>query len=236
MLGGEIYHRAIGRPWGPAADFIVTARLTQVPLGHPPAGPLQWPDHGPPARERSEPLAHSSSSRAGREYSGPPSVGRPPEPSVCRTLSDCLPRAAGLPARAPRALVLFRFGTVKKKYQGQPHTHTVEGPLQTIVVQKNVGLVLPTPFGNSRYTHDLELHHTANCRVLLGGEIYYRAIGRPWGPAADFMSSSTRSGALQSAGRGHWPQAARAARERSEPLAHSSSSQAGRLGEYSGPP
>ena len=118
MLGGEIYHRAIGRPWGPAADFIVTARLTQVPLGHPPAGPLQWPDHGPPARERSEPLAHSSSSRAGREYSGPPSVGRPPEPSVCRTLSDCLPRAAGLRP------VLFRFGTVKKKYQSATtYTH-----------------------------------------------------------------------------------------------------------------
>ena len=26
-----------------------------------------------------------------------------------------------------------------------------------------------------------------NCRVMLGGEIYYRAIGRPWGPAADFI-------------------------------------------------
>jgi hypothetical protein len=25
------------------------------------------------------------------------------------------------------------------------------------------------------------------CRVMLGGEIYYRAIGRPWGPAADFI-------------------------------------------------
>ena len=167
-----------------------------------------------------------------------PWAAHPSRPSesvgLCPTV--CPGPPACPPVRPVRSCSVFRFGTVKKKYQGQPHTHTVEGPLQTIVVQKNVGLVLPTPFGNSRYTHDLELHHTANCRVLLGGEIYYRAIGRPWGPAADFMSSSTRSGALQSAGRGHWPQAARAARERSEPLAHSSSSQAGRLGEYSGPP
>ena len=32
----------------------------------------------------------------------------------------------------------------------------------TIKKPKNVGLVLPTPFGNSPYTHDLELHDTAN--------------------------------------------------------------------------
>ena len=27
MLGGEIYYRAIGRPWGAAADFIITVKL-----------------------------------------------------------------------------------------------------------------------------------------------------------------------------------------------------------------
>ncbi len=50
------------------------------------------------------------SGRAGIEYSGPPSAGHPPESSV---LSDrptaCLPLAAGLPARAPRALVLSEW-------------------------------------------------------------------------------------------------------------------------------
>jgi hypothetical protein len=51
------------------------------------------------------------------------------------------------------------------------------------------GWSLPTPFGNSPYTHDMGHHHSASyCRVMLGGEIYYRAIGRPWaGPAADFI-------------------------------------------------
>ncbi len=33
----------------------------------------------------------------------------------------------------------------------------------------------------------MEHYHSANCRVMLGGEIYYRAIGRPWGPAAVFI-------------------------------------------------
>jgi hypothetical protein len=39
MLGGEIYYRAIGRPWGPAADFIVTVKfhpLTAVATGRRP--------------------------------------------------------------------------------------------------------------------------------------------------------------------------------------------------------
>ncbi len=32
MLGGEIYYRAIGRPWGPAADSLTPAALTAVRL------------------------------------------------------------------------------------------------------------------------------------------------------------------------------------------------------------
>ena len=48
MLGGKIYYRAIARPWGPAADFIVTVKfhpLTAVASAR------------RPARERSKPLA-----------------------------------------------------------------------------------------------------------------------------------------------------------------------------------
>jgi hypothetical protein len=37
------------------------------------------------------------------------------------------------------------------------------------------------------HTHTIWNKQTENCRVMLGGEIYYRAIGRPWGPAADFI-------------------------------------------------
>ncbi len=47
---------------------------------------------------------------------------------------------------------------------------------------------------------------------MLGGEIYYRAIGRPWGPAAHFSRVHPLTGTAVA---GHW-QAARAARERSE--------------------
>ncbi len=32
-----------------------------------------------------------------------------------------------------------------------------------------------------------------DCRVILGGEIYYRPIGRPWGPAADSLTLSMSS-------------------------------------------
>ncbi len=73
MWGGEIYYRAIGRPWGPAADFIVTVHpLTGIALA------------ARAARERSESLAHSSLSRAGRlgEFSIRMIRGGPPARAV----------------------------------------------------------------------------------------------------------------------------------------------------------
>jgi hypothetical protein len=68
-----------------------------------------------------------------------------------------------------------------------------------------------------RYQHRFTHHHThtiwdittqLNCRVMLGGEIYYRAIGRPWGPAVNFIitvkfhpgRSAALTVAVQSAG------------------------------------
>jgi hypothetical protein len=89
------------------------------------------------------------------------------------------------------------------------------------------GWSLQTPFDTSLYTHDLEHHHSTKCRVMLGGEIYYRAIGRPWGSAADFIVTVPAPAHCSR----HWQAAARAVREpeRSEPLAHSSLSQAGIL-------
>ena len=47
MLGGEIYYRAIGRPWGPAADFIHVVNV-KFHLSAP--GRLVSSIRGPPAR------------------------------------------------------------------------------------------------------------------------------------------------------------------------------------------
>jgi hypothetical protein len=46
-----------------------------------------------------------------------------------------------------------------------------------------------------------------NCRVMLGGEIYYRAIGRPWGPAADFIVIVNSLTAVAATGRRPGPPA-----------------------------
>jgi hypothetical protein len=56
---------------------------------------------------------------------------------------------------------------------------------------KNVGLVFAdTVWEFTIHTPaiwDITTGKQLNCRVMLGGEIYYRAKGRPWGPAADFI-------------------------------------------------
>jgi hypothetical protein len=103
MLGGEIYYRAIGRPWGPAADFIVKFHL--------PAGLLGLT--GGPGRPRAVGASCAFKFESGRALRHstpvrPPSAGRPPEPSVCPTVRKFV-LAAGLPARAPRALVLSEW-------------------------------------------------------------------------------------------------------------------------------
>ncbi len=46
-MGGEIYYRAIGRPWGPAADFIHVVNV-KFHLSAP--GRLLSSIRGPPAR------------------------------------------------------------------------------------------------------------------------------------------------------------------------------------------
>ncbi len=74
MLGGEIYYRAIGRPWGPAADFIGTVKLHQLTIML-----VGWE---PPAR------GWSHSFESGRVQH--PRATRPSRPSV--RLSDGLPR------------------------------------------------------------------------------------------------------------------------------------------------
>jgi hypothetical protein len=78
MLGGEIYYRAIGRPWGPAADFIITRAVKFHPL----TGTTRsaGPSEGGPGRPRAVGATRAfkfESGRAGRlgEYSGPPSAG-----------------------------------------------------------------------------------------------------------------------------------------------------------------
>ena len=72
LQGGKIYYRAIGRPWGPAADFI------QVVTG-------PWHRQVPSLRLLFHPLT-AFKFESGRQYSGPPSEGRPPKPSVCPTV------------------------------------------------------------------------------------------------------------------------------------------------------
>ncbi len=96
MLGGEIYYRAIGRPWGPAADLIVKFHPLRHCCRH-------W-QAARAVRERLEPLAHSSSSQAGREYfrrstiRGPPAAVRLSD-RLTRTVCDWV-SAPGLPVRA----------------------------------------------------------------------------------------------------------------------------------------
>ena len=111
LLGDEIYYRAIGQPWGPAADFIVKF-LQSV-------GPLAGCPGYPRAVGATPRLTHSSSIQAGREYSGPPSAGRPPEPSVCPQ-SVCPGPPVFPPVRSccPSGKPAFRSGPVKKKHQG----------------------------------------------------------------------------------------------------------------------
>ena len=47
---------------------------------------------------------------------------------------------------------------------------------------------------NTRFGYrNQQISKSANCRVMLGGEIYYRAIGRPWGPAT-YCSTVTEAG------------------------------------------
>ncbi len=75
-----------------------------------------WPDHGPPAgrppRQRAVGATGTQACAFNYFRVGPaertPSAGRPPEPSVCPTRSPAA-GAAGLPARAPRALVLSEW-------------------------------------------------------------------------------------------------------------------------------
>jgi hypothetical protein len=123
MLGGEIYYRAIGRPWGPAVDFIVTVKF------HPLSGSAQRLGCWVRSHSRIQVRVRPADSIPVHH----PRAARPSRPSVRPSDSDSLSaRAAGLPARAPRALVLsvrsccpcgkpaFRSGTVKKKHQGQP--------------------------------------------------------------------------------------------------------------------
>ena len=68
------------------------------------------------------------------------------------------------------------------------------------------------------YLSYLFLNLKFNCRVLLGGEIYYSATGRPWGPTSFKLSLGCGTVKFHCSTRS----------------LHSSSSQAGR--EYSGPP
>jgi hypothetical protein len=73
MLGGEIYYRAIGRPWGPAADFIVTVK----------------PEFHPLTAVATDPHAHSSLSQAGRrEYSAGSTIRGPPARAVHLSRAD----------------------------------------------------------------------------------------------------------------------------------------------------
>jgi hypothetical protein len=60
--------------------------------------------------------------------------------------------------------------------------------------------------------HTIWVSESAKCRVMLGGEIYYRAIGRPWGPAADSLTPAALTAVRVVWARGHW-QAAWATRE-----------------------
>ena len=116
MLWGEIYFRAIGRPWGPAADFIVT-----VWLGH-------W-------RAREVRATRAFKFESGRQRVLRSTIRGPPARAADRpTRRVCLPRAAGLPARAPRALVLSEWeaGVASKKETpsnrhrlDHHHTHTI---------------------------------------------------------------------------------------------------------------
>jgi hypothetical protein len=121
MCGGEIYFRAIGRPWGPAADVAIKFRpLTAVATGGRP---------GPTASGRS----HSRIQV--RVYPGPPSAGPPPEPgrplelSVCPTVrlgqsvTVCLPLVAGLPACAPctKRLLLGFLIKIRENFQCGPY-------------------------------------------------------------------------------------------------------------------
>ncbi len=123
MLGGEIYCKAIGRPWVPASDFIVTVKfLTAVA-----AGPALAGGPGRPRAVGATRAFKFESGLAGIKYSGPLSAGCPPEPSVCPTvrLSVCPWPLVCLHVRPVRSCCttgkpVFRSGTVKKKYQGQP--------------------------------------------------------------------------------------------------------------------
>jgi hypothetical protein len=122
MLGGEIYCRAIGRPWGPAADFISPSSSTRRP-----AGPALAGKPGRPRAVGATRAFKFESGRAGIEYSGPPSAGRPPQPSVCPTVRPSVcpwppvcPPVRPVRSCCPSDTPVFRSGPVKKKYQGQP--------------------------------------------------------------------------------------------------------------------
>jgi hypothetical protein len=165
MLGGEIYYRAMGRPWGLAADFIITVKFH----------PVGWARQAArAARERLELVEVRV--RQGRQKvlrSTIPAAGPPPEPSVCPTVRPSWPPVYPpvRPVRSccPSGKPVFRSGPVKKKYQGQHHyTHSRychwagKRFKMNNRKPKNVGLVLPTPFHTSPYTHDLEHEHTVN--------------------------------------------------------------------------
>jgi hypothetical protein len=111
MLGGEIYYRAIGRPWGPAVDFIHIVFHLSAP------GRLLSSIRGPPARAIPKFKFVWPTHRHGQV---PLTVG--PPPSVCPTV--CLPRRGRWSAPAPGPVrscyheSAFRFGPGKKKHQG----------------------------------------------------------------------------------------------------------------------
>jgi hypothetical protein len=169
MLGGELYCRAIGRPWGQAADFIVTVKF------HPYYSRPGWAIDKRPGPVGASRAFKFESGWAGIEYSGPPSSvpGRPPEPSACPWPPVC-PPVRPVRSCCPSWKPVFRSGSVKKNNKGNRlgHYYTYNRCCHRAGKRfkmnhrkpKNVGrLVLPsllTPFHTSLYTHDMGHHHT----------------------------------------------------------------------------
>ena len=116
MLGGEIYYRAIGRPWGPAADLIVT-----VPS--PPAHCSRRPLAGGPGRPRAVEATRAFKFESGRQRVLRSTIRGPPA-RVCPTVRPSVcPPVRPVRSCCPSWKPVFRSGPVKKKFQTRRCCH-----------------------------------------------------------------------------------------------------------------
>ncbi len=152
MLGGTIYYRAIGRPWGPVTDFIVTVHsLTAVATGTRP---------GPPASGWSHRGTRAFKFESGRQRVLRSTIRGPPARAVRLSDSDHLTRIVCDSRSSPRLQVSLH----EKVAAWFPHKNKFASRCchragKRFKMNENQRMKGGAPFGNSLYTHDMEQQH-----------------------------------------------------------------------------